>query len=82
VIRRVLEAAVPILERDIRSRIAGEQDPGRQLLEEAFFLRQYGERPPGGGNENWHDWERRAEAFLRSLPPTQDGNPVAEPRED
>jgi hypothetical protein len=47
----------------------GEQDPARQLLEEAFFLRQYGERPPGGGNENWHDWERRAESFLRGLAP-------------
>ena len=41
-----------------------------RLLEEAFFLRQNGEHAPGG-NENWHDWERRTEVFLRSLLPPE-----------
>lgn len=44
--------------------------PGSRLLEEAFFLRQNGEHAPGG-NENWHDWERRTEVFLRSLLPPE-----------
>ena len=35
------------------------------LLEEAFFLRQNGEYAPGG-KENWRDWERKAEVFLRA----------------
>lgn len=36
------------------------------LLKEAFFIRQHGERAPGG-NENWRDWERKTELYLRSL---------------
>jgi len=36
------------------------------LLKEAFLIRQYGERAPGG-HENWHDWERKTELYLRSL---------------
>jgi hypothetical protein len=50
------------------------QTPAVRLLEEALFLRMYGERPPGSGNENWHDWDHKAEVFLRGLHP--------EPRED
>jgi hypothetical protein len=46
----------------------GDQDPGRQLLEEALHLRMNGEYAPGG-TENWHGWERKAEAFLRGLTP-------------
>jgi hypothetical protein len=36
----------------------------RAALEEAFLLRQHGEYAPGG-NENWHDWDRKAELLLR-----------------
>lgn len=39
-----------------------------QLLEEALFIRVNGERA-SGGQENWRDWDRRAETFLRGLPP-------------
>jgi hypothetical protein len=46
--------------------------PLTRLAEEALFLRQNGERPPGG-NENWRDWEARAETLLRStLPPERE----------
>ena len=44
-----------------------------RLLGEAFHLRMNGEYAPGG-SENWHDWDRAAERFLRSLTP-----PPAEP---
>jgi hypothetical protein len=45
--------------------------PLTRLAEEAMFLRQNGERPPGGV-ENWRDWDARAEALLRStLPPEE-----------
>jgi hypothetical protein len=44
----------------------GEQDPARQLLEEALHLRMNGEYAPGGC-ENWRQWDRKAEAFLRGL---------------
>jgi hypothetical protein len=47
--------------------------PAVRLLEEALFLRMNGERAPGG-NETWHDWDLRAETFLRSLlPPDPEG---------
>ena len=47
--------------------------PAVALLEEALFLRANGEYAPGG-NENWHDWDLKAETFLRSLlPPEQEG---------
>lgn len=41
-----------------------------RLLEEALFLRQNGERPPGAPHdkpqaETWRDWECRVELFLR-----------------
>ena len=36
-----------------------------RLLEAALYLRQNGERAPGG-NETWAHWERRTEAFLRT----------------
>jgi hypothetical protein len=49
------------------------KSPAVKLLEEALFLRMNGERAPGG-NETWHDWDHRAETFLRSLLP-----PEAEP---
>lgn len=35
------------------------------LIEYAFFLRQYGERAPGG-NETWREWHTAAEIWLRS----------------
>lgn len=44
------------------------------LLREALFLRQNGERPPGG-SETWHDWDRRAERFLRGLLPPEGDAP-------
>jgi hypothetical protein len=44
-----------------------DEDTAIRLLEEALHLRVNGERAPGG-NETRHDWERRAEAFLRSRP--------------
>jgi len=42
----------------------------RRLVEQALFLRQYGERPPGAPHDNlsaetWPDWDRRAEEWLR-----------------
>jgi hypothetical protein len=48
------------------------QSPLMKLAEDALFLRQNGERPPGG-NENWRDWEREAEVLLRSLLPETSG---------
>lgn len=41
---------------------------GWKLVQQALFLRQYGERAPGAGPypaETWPDWERRAERYLR-----------------
>lgn len=38
-----------------------------ELLKEALHLRMHGENAPGG-SENWSDWERKAESFLRELP--------------
>jgi hypothetical protein len=38
----------------------------RKLAEGALFLRQNGERPPGG-NETWHAWDLEAEELLRSF---------------
>jgi hypothetical protein len=46
--------------------------PAVRLLEEALFLRQNGEYAPGG-RENWHDWDREAETFLRGLLPPERG---------
>jgi hypothetical protein len=41
----------------------------RSLVEQALFLRMYGERPPGApkdpAGETWRDWDTRAEAALR-----------------
>ena len=45
-----------------------------RLLEEALHLRMNGERAPGG-NENWREWERRAETFLRSQLTQAGANP-------
>jgi hypothetical protein len=39
--------------------------PLTRLAEEALFIRQHGERAPGG-NENWRDWDLKAETLLRS----------------
>lgn len=47
-----------------------EREQAIVLLEQALFLRQNGERPPGG-NETWHDWDGRAERFLRGLLPPE-----------
>ena len=38
----------------------------KALLEEALFIRQNGERAPGG-SENWRDWDLKAETLLRGL---------------
>lgn len=53
----------------------GGKTPELKLLEEALFLRMYGERAPGG-NETWHDWDLRAETFLRSLLPPEAEEPA------
>jgi hypothetical protein len=53
-------------------------DTAVKLLEEALFIRQNGERAPGG-NENWRDWDLKAEWFLRSLLPEPDAAPTPEP---
>lgn len=57
--RVALEAAAPVLAEAVAN-------PAVRLLEEALFLRMNGEYAPGG-NENWHDWDRKAEVFLRGL---------------
>lgn len=44
--------------------------PAVKLLEEALFLRMNGEYAPGG-NENWHEWDDKAERFLRGLLPSE-----------
>lgn len=48
-------------------------EAANQLLKDALFLRQFGERPPGAPadprGETWGDWDVRAERFLRSLIP-------------
>jgi hypothetical protein len=56
--RVALDAAAPIL--------ASREQEAVRLLEEALHIRTNGERAPGG-TENWHDWDRQAEASLRSL---------------
>jgi hypothetical protein len=44
--------------------------PLTRVAEEALFLRQHGERAPGG-SETWRDWDLSAERVLRSgLPVT------------
>jgi hypothetical protein len=57
---RILNAAVE----------AYREAPGAGLVEDALFLRMYGERPPGAPpdphKETWQDWDRRAEAWLRA----------------
>lgn len=50
-------------------------DTAVELLKEAHFLRQNGEYAPGG-NENWHDWDLKAELFLRSLLPPETEEPA------
>jgi hypothetical protein len=49
-------------------RLRKDRDVARNLLEAALHLRMYGERAPGG-NENWADWDRDAERFLRGEQP-------------
>jgi hypothetical protein len=51
--------------------VSGRESVSLALLNEAFFIRQHGERAPGG-NENWRDWERKTETYLRSLLPEPD----------
>lgn len=46
--------------------VSERQSAALTLLNEAFFIRQHGEHAPGG-NENWRDWERKTETYLRSL---------------
>jgi hypothetical protein len=45
-------------------------DLATALLREALHIRMYGEFAPGG-RENWHDWDRKAEHFLRGLEATE-----------
>jgi hypothetical protein len=52
------------------------ESPAVKLLEEALFLRTNGEYAPGGTN-NWHDWDSRAEVFLRGLLPPEAGDSAA-----
>lgn len=56
---------IPALEK------ATEESEAVRLVEAAMFLRHLGERPPGAAKddpeaETWRNWERDAEAFLRS----------------
>lgn len=46
--------------------------PLTRLAEGALFLRQNGERPPGG-SETWHHWDRQAERVLHSTQPDMHG---------
>lgn len=43
-----------------------DEEEAINLLEEALFLRMNGEYAPGG-TENWPDWDRKAETFLRRI---------------
>ncbi len=51
--------------------------PAITLLEEALFLRMNGERPPGHEDATWHDWDDRAERFLRGLLPPETEGPAS-----
>jgi hypothetical protein len=51
---------------------SGYKAPLAKLAEDALFLRQNGERAPGG-HETWGEWEARAEQVLRSTYPGTDG---------
>lgn len=42
-----------------------ELDRLRALVQEAMTIRMYGEWAPGG-NENWADWDAKAETELRN----------------
>jgi hypothetical protein len=55
--------------------LAAREQEAVRLVEEAIHLRMHGERAPGG-TENWRDWERAAEVFMRSLsgPMREDGD--------
>jgi hypothetical protein len=52
------------------------KSPAVELLGEALFLRMNGDYAPGGTN-NWHDWDSRAEVFLRGLLPPEAGDSAA-----
>jgi hypothetical protein len=52
--------------------IGKSKPPAVELLEEALFLRMNGDYAPGG-NENWHDWDSRAEVFLRGTAAARGG---------
>jgi hypothetical protein len=56
------------------------KSPAVELLEEALFLRMNGDYAPGGTN-NWHDWDSRAEVFLRGLLPPDAEEPVTGDRD-
>lgn len=64
-------------ERDARAAVEADLwrevlQPALDLLKYALHMRMYGERAPGG-DETWHEFDRRAEAYMRSLP--YDGMP-------
>jgi hypothetical protein len=46
--------------------LPGYRTPLLNLLDEALHLRRNGESAPGGG-ENWDDWDRKADSFLRVI---------------
>jgi hypothetical protein len=52
-----------------------------RLLEEAMHLRMNGEYAPGG-RENWRDWDRKADTFLRQLALEGTANSQNEPEVD
>jgi hypothetical protein len=52
-------------QKTIREEVAA-RGRAEELLRTAMAIRMYGERAPGG-NENWADWDRDAEQFLRSI---------------
>src|SRR5581483_759338 len=46
------------------TQVKAERDRLAKLVDEAMAIRMYGERAPGG-NENWADWDVKAEAERR-----------------
>jgi len=55
-------------------RPVSDEDRAVRLLEQALFLRMYGERPPGAPPgkpeaETWAKWQKDTEAFLRERHP-------------
>ena len=66
-----LDEKLDLLEQRIGELLA-ERDRLKGLVQDAHFLRQNGERPPGAPRdlkaETWRTWDERAERALRGLP--------------